>query len=71
MYRMPWLQTIKDALREWLNAGRASQGISYEDRKHTKKCLRRALQQANAKSRYKIYEDIAESADTLNTKLFY
>ena len=26
----------KDALREWLNAGRPSQVISYEDRKHTK-----------------------------------
>ena len=43
---------------------------SYEDRKHTKKCLRRALRQANAKSRTKIYEDIAESADSKNTKLF-
>ena len=61
----------KDTLREWLNVRRPSQGISYEDRKHTKKCLRRALRQANAKSRTKIYEDIAESADSKNTKLFH
>ena len=61
----------KAALREWISANRPSSGPLYTNRRETKKSLRRALRQANAKRQVKIYEDISEAAESRNTKLFH
>ena len=60
----------KVALAAWQDGERPNMGILYEERKTTKRMLRQALRQANAKSRVKIYEDIAESAH-MDPKLFH
>ena len=60
----------KVALAAWQDGDRPNMGILYEERKTTKRMLRQALRQANAQSRVKIYEDIAESAH-MDPKLFH
>ena len=60
----------KVALAAWRDGDRPNMGILYQERKITKRILRQALRQANAKSRVKIYEDIAESAH-MDPKLFH
>ena len=66
MSPVPW-QQIKSLERD---GDRPNMGILYEERKTTKRILRQALRQANAKSRVKIYEDIAESVH-MDPKLFH
>ena len=61
----------KTALREWHEGGKPLYGSLYDHKKQTKKTLRQALRQANAKNRMKIYEDITVAAATKDPKLFH
>ena len=60
----------KAALMSWRNAGRPISGDTWMERKTTKKILRQALRQANAKSKVRLYEDIAD-ASPRNSRLFH
>ena len=60
----------KEALQEWNRLGRPSEGLLWDNRKTTKQRLRKALRQANAEKRNKLYHDVM-SANSHDTRLFH
>ena len=60
----------KQALQEWNRLGRPSECLSWDIRKTTKQRLRKALRQANADKRNKLYHDVI-SANSHDTRLFH
>ena len=60
----------KEALQEWNRLGRPSEGLLWDNRKTTKQRLRKALRQANADKRNKLYDDVM-SANSHDTRLFH